>query len=159
MDNLEAILWAVVGALTLVGEVLTVSFFLLFFTLGAVVGLALALLGFGLTLQITGFIAVSVLSMLVLRPALLDRLAVQSGERYEGHKGIAGKSATVREAIEAGESGVVQLEGGEYWTARSALPKRRIQKGEKVRVLDTDGITALVDTLDNTEGPENETEV
>jgi len=151
LDNLEVIFWAVVAALTLVGEVLSVSFFLLFFTLGALVGLGLAFLGAGVPVQIGGFIAVSVLSMLVLRPALLNRMALQSGERYEGSKGITGRSAVVTEDIEAGGSGTVQLDGGEYWTARAALPKRSLGKGERVRVLDTDGITALVDTLDERE--------
>ncbi len=158
MDNLEVILWAVVAALTLVGEVLSLSFFLLFFTLGALVGLALAFIGFGMPLQITGFLVASVLSMLVLRPALLNRLALKSGERYEGARGIAGRSAIVTEEIGVGGRGLVQLDGGEYWTARSVLPKRRIGKGERVRVLDTDGITALVDTLESAGSPTSEAE-
>lgn len=151
MDNLEAIIWAVVSALTLIGEVLSVSFFLLFFTFGAVIGLALALLGFGIPVQITGFLAASVLSMLVLRPALLNRLALQSSEGYEGSKGIYGRSAVVIETVMADGSGTIELDGGEYWTARAALPRQEIEKGERVRILDTDGITVLVDRLQSME--------
>jgi membrane-bound ClpP family serine protease len=40
---------------------------------------------------------------------------------------------------------------GEFWTARSLYPGEKIEKGTKVRVLDTDGLTALVDTVE-TEG-------
>jgi membrane protein implicated in regulation of membrane protease activity len=148
LDSLEVIVWAVVAALTLVGEVLTVSFFLLFFTFGAVVGLVLALLGVGLPVQVAGFIVFSVLGMVLLRPTLLNRLAIQGSERYEGFKGITGRSAVVTEAIEPDRGGTVQLGDGEYWSARAVLPGRRIEAGSKVRVLDTDGIVALVDVVD-----------
>ncbi len=45
MGDLETIFWAVVAALAFVGELLSVSFFLLFFALGAAVALVAALLG------------------------------------------------------------------------------------------------------------------
>lgn len=45
MGDLETILWAVVAALAFVGELLSLSFFLLFFALGAAVALVAALLG------------------------------------------------------------------------------------------------------------------
>ena len=75
----EIIFWVALAALAFVGELLTVSFFLLFFSLGAVVGLAAALLGFGITVQALGFLAASVLSMVILRPAFLNRLALGEG--------------------------------------------------------------------------------
>ena len=144
--DLEVIFWAVLAALAFAGELLSVSFFLLFFSLGAVVALVLALAGLGLAAQAVGFIAASVLSMVVLRPALLNRLALRSGEGYAGHRGITGESAVVMEAIESGGKGTVRVGSGEFWTARSLHPGERIEKGTRVRVLDTDGLTALVDT-------------
>ncbi len=144
--DLDIIFWAVLAALAFAGELLSVSFFLLFFSLGAVVALVLAFAGFGLAAQAVGFIAASVLSMVVLRPALLNRLALRSGEGYAGHRGITGESAVVMEAIESGGKGTVRVGSGEFWTARSLHPGERIEKGTRVRVLDTDGLTALVDT-------------
>ncbi len=71
MGDWDIVVWAVVAALAFVGELLTVSFFLFFFSLGAVVALVMALVGItSLTAQIAGFIAASILSMVVLRPAL-----------------------------------------------------------------------------------------
>ncbi len=46
-DNLDIIFWAVLAALSFVGEILSVSFVLLFFSLGAVVALLTAFLGLG----------------------------------------------------------------------------------------------------------------
>ena len=147
----EIIFWVALAALAFVGELLTVSFFLLFFSLGAVVGLVAALLGFGITVQAVGFLAASVLSMIILRPAFLNRLALGSGEGYLGHRGVTGKSAVVTEEIEAGGKGMVRVGSGEFWTARSLHPDERIAQGARVRVLDTDGLTALVDTVDKKE--------
>ena len=143
----EIIFWAALAALAFVGELLTVSFFLLFFSLGAVVGLAAALLGFGITVQAVGFLAASVLSMVILRPAVLNRLSLRGGEGYRGHPGITGESAVVTEEIEAGGKGMVRVGTGEFWTARSLHPDEKIEQGTRVRVLDTDGLTALVDIV------------
>ena len=144
----EIIFWAVLAALAFVGELLTVSFFLLFFSLGAAVGLIAALLGAGTTVQAVAFVAASVLSMVILRPALLNRLSLRGSEGYAGHRGITGESAVVTEEIEAGGKGMVRVGTGEFWTARSVYPEEKIEQGARVRVLDTDGLTALVDTIE-----------
>ena len=147
----EIIFWAALAALAFVGELLTVSFFLLFFSLGAVVGLVAALLNLSVTVQAVGFLAASVLSMVILRPAFLNRLSLRGGEGYRGHRGITGESAVVTEEIEAGGKGMVRVGTGEFWTARSLHPDERIARGTRVRVLDTDGLTALVDTVETKE--------
>ncbi len=149
--NWEIIFWAALAALAFVGELLTVSFFLLFFSLGAVVGLVAAVLGLGIAVQAVGFLLASVLSMVILRPAVLNRLSLRSGEGYRGHRGIAGESAVVTEEIEAGGKGMVRVGSGEFWTARALYPDEKIEPGTRVRVLDTDGLTALVDTMETKE--------
>jgi membrane protein implicated in regulation of membrane protease activity len=146
LESWEIVFWAVLAALALVGELLTVSLFLLFFSFGAVVGLVAAMLGLGITVQAVGFVAASALSMAILRPALLNRLALGSGEGYRRHRGITGENAVVTEEIEAGGKGMVRVGSGEFWTARSLHPDEKIERGTRVRVLDTDGLTALVDT-------------
>ncbi len=150
--ELDIIFWAVVAGLAFAGEILSVSFFLLFFSLGAVVALALAFAGLGLVAQAIGFIAATVLSMVVLRPALLNRLSLRGGEPYAGHRGITGASAVVTETIEAGGKGTVRVGSGEFWTARAMYSGDGIGKGVKVRVLDTDGLTALVEPVEGEGG-------
>jgi membrane protein implicated in regulation of membrane protease activity len=144
----EVIFWVVLAALAFVGEIMTVSFFLLFFALGATVGVLLAFLGFGMGVQIVGFVAASLLSMAVLRPALLNRLAIGYGDNYDSPHNLTGKGGVVMKEIEPGESGTVKIGNGEFWTARSLYPDQRIEKGAKVRVLDTDGLTALVESTE-----------
>jgi membrane protein implicated in regulation of membrane protease activity len=143
----EIIFWAALAALAFVGEVLTVSFFLLFFSLGAVVGLVAAMFHLPVAVQAVGFVVASLLSMAVLRPALLNRLSLRGSEGYVGHRGITGESAVVTEEIEDGGKGMVRVGSGEFWTARSLHPGEKIERGTRVRVLDTDGLTALVDIM------------
>lgn len=151
-ENVYIIFWAVLAALAFVGELLSVSFFLLFFSLGALVGLLLAAVGAGVVAQVAGFIGASVLSMLVLRPALLHRISSRSSERYVGRGSITGKSGVVTSAIEPGGSGTVRIGSGEFWTARAIYPDQGLEAGTRVRVLDTDGVTALVEALGIEEG-------
>lgn len=141
------------AALAFVGELLSVSFFLLFFSLGAVVALVFAALGAGLVVQGIAFVAATVLSMAVLRPALLNRLALRGGEHYAGHS-ITGAGGVVTRTIEPGGSGTVRIGGGEFWTARSLRPDERIKEGTRVRVLDTDGLTAVVEAMDGVDEAE-----
>ncbi len=152
MEGLDMVVWAVVGALALVGEILTVSFFLLFFALGAAVALAIAFFGGGVALQVAGFVVASVLSMIALRPALLHRISFRESEKYEPRGGIVGKSGVVTSVIEPGGSGTVRIGSGEFWTARSVYPGQRIEPGVRVRVLDTDGLAALVEAVEIEEG-------
>lgn len=152
MDNLDLIFWAVLAALAFVGELLSVSFFLLFFSFGALIALLMAFLGFGIAAQVIGFIAASVLSTVALRPALLHRISFRGSERYEQRGSIMGKSGVVTDAIEPGGSGTVRIGSGEFWTARALRAGERIEPGTTVRVLDTDGLTALVETVEIEKG-------
>jgi membrane protein implicated in regulation of membrane protease activity len=152
MDDLDIVFWAVLAVLAFVGELLTVSFFLLFLSLGALAGLALAALNFGIAVQAVGFVAASVLSMAVLRPALMHRISFRGSERYESRNAVTGRSGVVTDAIEPGGSGMVRIGSGDFWTARSVYPEQGIEAGTRVRVLDTDGVTALVEAVGIEEG-------
>jgi membrane protein implicated in regulation of membrane protease activity len=148
LEGLDIVVWAAVAALAFVGEILTVSFFLLFLSAGALIALLMALLGFGIVFQVVGFVVVSVLSTAILRPALLHRIFFPESEGYESRGGIVGKSGVVTNAIEPDGSGMVRIGNGEFWTARSLYPGQRIEPGARVRVLHTEGLTALVEAVE-----------
>jgi membrane protein implicated in regulation of membrane protease activity len=147
MENLDIVFWAVLAIVAFAGELLTVSFFLLFLSLGALAGLILASLGFGIAVQAIGFVAASALSMAVLRPTLMHRISFRGSERYESRNAVTGRSGVVTDGIEPGGSGTVRIGSGEFWTARSVYPEQGIEAGTRVRVLDTDGVTALVEAV------------
>jgi membrane protein implicated in regulation of membrane protease activity len=150
--DFEVLLWAVVAAVAFVGELLSISFFLLFFALGSAVALVVALSGAGIVAQIVGFAVTSLLSLIVLRPVLISRLSSRGGERYVSRPLITGKSGIVTNTIESGASGMVRIGDGEFWTARSVYPDQRIEAGSRVRVLGTDGLVALVESIEAEKG-------
>lgn len=152
MSDSEIIFWVVVSAVAFVGEILTVSLFLLFFALGAAVALLVALLGAGIVAQVVGFVVASLLGLVVLRPVLLHRVFLGVGERYVSRAGITGETGLVTNTIEPGASGTVRIGDGEYWTARAMYPNQKIEVGSRIRVLDTDGLTALVESMEIEEG-------
>ncbi len=149
---MEIIFWAVVATLAFVGELLSFSFFMLFFALGAAVALVVALSGFGIVAQAVGFGAASLLSLGVLRPVLLSKVSLRGSERYVSPAGITGKSGVITNVIEPGMSGMVRIGDGEFWTARAMYPNQRIEAGSRVRVLDSDGLTALVESMEVEKG-------
>jgi membrane protein implicated in regulation of membrane protease activity len=155
LENLDIVFWAALALLAFVGELLTVSFFLLFLSSGALVGLILASLDFGIAVQAVGFVAASALSMAVLRPALMHRISFRGSERYESRDSVTGKSGVVTDRIEPGGSGTVRIGSGDFWSARSLYPGEGIEPGTRVRVLDTDGITALVEAVGIEEGEQS----
>ncbi|MDQ4062718.1 MAG: NfeD family protein [Actinomycetota bacterium] len=152
LGGLEIIFWAVVATLAFVGELLSFSFFMLFFALGAAVALVVALLGSGIVAQVVSFVAASLLSLVVLRPVLLSKVSLRGSERYVSPAGITGKSGVVTNAIEPGASGMAWIGDGEFWTARAMCSNQRIEAGSRVRVLDSDGLTALVESMEVEKG-------
>lgn len=148
MDNWDIVFWAALAALAFVGELLTVSIFLLFFSIGAVVAVGVSLLNLGLAVETAAFVIASLLSMVILRPALLNRLALRTGERYVSSNEVTGKRGVVTGDIEPGEKGMVRIGNGEFWTARAFHRDEKLEEGTRVRVLDTDGLTALVESLE-----------
>lgn len=152
MSGWEITFWAVLAALAFVGELVSVSFFLLFFALGASVALLVALSGAGIVAQVVGFVVASLVSLVVLRPVLLHRISLRGGEPYVSRAGITGKSGIVTNDIEPGGSGMVRIGDGEFWTARAVYPNQKLEAGSRVRVLDTDGLTALVESMEVEKG-------
>ncbi len=152
MGGLEIIFWAVVVTLAFVGELLSFSFFMLFFALGAAVALVVALSGAGIVAQAVGVVAASLLSLVVLRPVLLSKVSLRGSERYVSPAGITGKSGVVTNAIEPGASGMVRIGDGEFWIARAMYSNQRIEAGSRVRILDSDGLTALVESMEVEKG-------
>jgi membrane protein implicated in regulation of membrane protease activity len=137
------ILWVVAACAFGVGEMLTTSFFLAPFALGAAVAAVVAVAGAGALASWVAFIAVSVLTLLTLRPIVVRRL--HSGPQLRtGAAALVGKPAIVLETISNREGvGCVKIDG-EVWTARAFDEDQVIERGARVEVVDIKGATALV---------------
>jgi membrane protein implicated in regulation of membrane protease activity len=135
------LLWLIVAVGLSVGEVLTLSFFLFPFAVGAGGAAVAAGVGAGLAIQFLVFTALSLASLTIVRPIARRHLRTPPSIQT-GTAALVGRSALALEEI-TDTSGTVKLEG-EVWTARAFDDDQRIAAGTKVHVVEIKGATALV---------------
>jgi membrane protein implicated in regulation of membrane protease activity len=138
------VIWIVAACVLAVGEILTVSFFLGPFAIGALLAAGVAAAGGGWAPSTIVFLAVSVLVLLVARPIARRHLRQPSALRT-GTAALVGRQALVLERIVNDEATGVAKIDGEVWTARAFDDDRVIEPGEHVHVMEIRGATALVD--------------
>ena len=137
-----ALIW-LVFALGLAGaEALTGDMFLLMLSGGALAAAGSSwLLDWPVWADGAVFLLVSVLLLVVVRPALRRKLTAGNG-LPEPVKALEGKTALVLDRISRHE-GQVKLEG-EIWTARPFNDNDVYEPGDHVTVMHIDGATAVV---------------
>jgi membrane protein implicated in regulation of membrane protease activity len=140
----EALLWIVLGVVLVVAEIFTTTLFLLMVGLGAFAAAVAAAFGAPIAVQALIFAAVSALTVVVVRPTIKRhrRPASETGEQPFGVEAITGSAALVLERVDT-EGGLVKIDG-ELWTARSYDATQVLRPGERVRVVEVRGATALV---------------
>ncbi len=138
-----SILWLLAAAAFGAGEMLTMGFFLAPFALGALLAALVDAIGAGGTASWIVFVAVSILTLGLLRPIARAHMRTPAQLRT-GSAALIGKQAVVLERIVNDEgAGCVRIDG-EVWTARAYDEDQVIEKGTRVQVLEIRGATALV---------------
>jgi membrane protein implicated in regulation of membrane protease activity len=133
--------WMIAAGVFAIGEIATLGFFLGPIAIAGVTAAIVALAGGGLAAQWIVFIAVSLASLLVLRPIARRHLRTP-GQLRTGTAALIGRSAVVLERVDR-DGGQVKL-AGEVWSARSYDDDEAFEPGARVEVLKIDGATALV---------------
>jgi membrane protein implicated in regulation of membrane protease activity len=140
--DLWLIVWLVVGAALIVAEIFTTTFVLLMFGLGAFAAAGAAALGAGVPVQAAVFAAVSALSLLAVRPTLKRYMRRDVRDTQMGVEALEGSMALVIEAVDH-DSGQIKIDG-EMWRARPYDATQTFAVGERVRVIEIKGATAMV---------------
>ena len=140
--DLWLIVWLVVGAALIVAEIFTTTFVLLMFGLGAFAAAGAAALGAGVPVQAAVFAVVSALSFLAVRPTLTRYMRRDVRDTQMGVEALEGSMALVIEAVDH-DSGQVKIEG-ELWRARPYDATQTFAVGDRVRVVEIKGATAMV---------------
>jgi membrane protein implicated in regulation of membrane protease activity len=135
------VIWLLVGVALGVGEVLTLSFFLGPFAIGALVAALLSAAGVGPVVAGVAFLVVSTLALLTLRPVARRHVRTPAALRTNT-AALVGRTGTVIDRVSDGE-GSVKLDG-EVWTARPYDDDAVIEPGRRVHVMEIRGATALV---------------
>jgi len=141
-------IWMILAAILLIGEILTVGFFLIFLSIGSAAAGILALLGVGRPGQIIVFIIVSGI-LFVFGRRFADRVTENQppgigADRFIGQEGV------VLESIDHNaNTGSVRI-GQDEWRAISESGEI-IQKGSRIEVTRINGTRAVVKTIEKEE--------
>ena len=138
------VLWLIALIVFAVGEAITVGLTSVWFAVGALGALIAAGFGAALWLQVVVFLALSGVTLLLVRPLakkfLTPRYQATNADR------VIGATALVTEEIDNLKgSGLVNI-SGQVWTARSARDVV-IQPGREVKVLRIEGVKVFVELL------------
>ena len=138
------VLWLIALIVFAVGEAITVGLTSVWFAVGALGALIAAGFGAALWLQVVVFLALSGVTLLLVRPLakkfLTPRYQATNADR------VIGATALVTEEIDNLQGrGLVNI-SGQVWTARSA-PDVVIQPGREVKVLRIEGVKVFVELL------------
>ncbi|MGC9665679.1 NfeD family protein [Planosporangium sp. 12N6] len=136
------VLWLVVAVGLAIAEVFTGTFVLIMLAAGALAAAGTAAVGGELWAQGLVFALVSGLALVGVRPALRRRVDRGGTEAPIGLAAIEGSTGTVLERVDA-DHGLVKIEG-ELWQARSFDGTQEYEPGERVRVIEVKGATAMV---------------
>jgi membrane protein implicated in regulation of membrane protease activity len=137
------VIWILVAVAFGIGEVLTTTFVLAPFSVGALVAAFIAAIGGGTLGSWMAFIVVSLLTLWVVRPIARAHMRTPAQLRT-GTAALIGRRAIVLERIANDEGvGCVRIDG-EVWTARAYVEDEVIEAGTPVEVIEIRGATALV---------------
>jgi membrane protein implicated in regulation of membrane protease activity len=135
--------WAVIAIICLILELSSGDFFIICFSIGAVFAIISAVLGLSIYWQIFIFAIFSLLSVLFIRPVALRWLHKNDPNKPSNADALLGRTGRVTEAISAGGSGYVQIDG-DLW---KAVSQADIAVGTTVRVVGRESTIITVEAL------------
>ena len=143
--NWEAIFWLAAMVIFIIAEATTVTLVSIWFAVGALGAVLIALLGGGLTLQVTVFLALAIVLLIFLRGAVrkhfTPRITRTNVDSVIGATGIVVTPVNNIAAL-----GQVQINGIE-WSARST-GNVHIPAGTLVRVDKIEGVKVFVTAVE-----------
>jgi membrane protein implicated in regulation of membrane protease activity len=134
--------WLLAAIGLAIAEIFTSTFVLLMFAIGALVTAGVAAVGAPIPVQAIAFALTSALALWAVRPTLRRHLVRGGPNTPMGVEAIEGSTGVVLEQVDA-DQGLVKLEG-ETWRARAYDGTQVIPVGERVRVIEIKGATAMV---------------
>ena len=145
--NWEAIFWLAAMVIFIIAEATTVTLVSIWFAVGALGAILIALLGGGLTLQVTVFLALAIVLLIFLRGAVRKHFAPRiTRTNVDSVIGATGIVVTPVNNIAA--LGQVQINGVE-WSARSTNGSH-IGAGTLVKVDKIEGVKVFVSLAQET---------
>lgn len=139
--------WLLLALIALGGELLTMSFYLVYEALAGVMAAIVSAFIPLVSVQILAFAIFSLIGLLFLRPRTVQLLLRVAHGPTQFYSDMAGRVVTVRQEVTESH-GLVDIGGGEFWTARSAVPGLVLKPGVQAQVLFREGVRLMVQPAD-----------
>jgi membrane protein implicated in regulation of membrane protease activity len=137
-----AVFWIVLAVALAAAEIFTGTFMLLMLAAGALAAAVAAGLDAPTVVQGLTFAVASAATLLGVRPILQRALHRNADDTPMGLEAIEGSPGLVMERVDL-DHGLIKI-GGELWSARPYDATQTFDEGERVRVIEIRGATALV---------------
>lgn len=143
--NLQAVVWLVILVILLAVEAVTLGLTTIWFAGGALAAFGMAIAGTEVLSQIVVFCVVSILLLIITRPAAVRWL--NKGHVKTNAESLIGETAVVTELIDnLANSGQVQVKG-QYWTARALADDQKIAIEKTVKIKEISGVKLIVEEV------------
>ncbi len=138
---MDILIWILVAIVFIIMELITNTFFLLWFGIGAIVAAILNYLGFDIYVQFLGFAVVSIILVLSTR-RFADRITPESTKKTTAER-LIGKTAKVVRQID--ENTFVVSVAGEEWSAHT---NDQVDVDDTVKVVGINSIILIIEKVD-----------
>lgn len=142
------VMWGIVFIIALSMELSTASFVSIWFALGALVSLVLAIFNVKWFIQVPVFVVISVVALVISRPIYTKYLKNKAGDNPTNADAIVGQVYELRTPIMNNQKGTVQVRDV-IWDVVSDQP---IDAGQKVKVIRIAGNRLEVEAVEIKEG-------
>lgn len=142
----EAYYWLVLFVVLIIIEIITMGLTTIWFAGGSLVAFFAAIAGANLYVQLTLFLAVSLLLLIVTRPMAKKYFFTQ--KEKTNVDSLIGRSAVVVETVNNLENTGKVLLNGIEWTARTERANVQIERDTVVRVLRIEGVKVIIEKGD-----------
>ena len=141
MDNFQTIVWAVLAALFIIGELLTAGFFLFWFGVAASVSCVLAIIGVGAGWQLAVFVFLSIILVASTR-RFADKITKESPVKVASDRALGKKGLVIERIDPIRDTGMVLVDR-EKWRADSQKDAV-IEKDAIIEVIGIEGTHLIV---------------
>ena len=140
---MDLMVWLGIMIITILIEVITIRYFTIWFSIGALAAVAATLLNAPVAVQIVVFVVVSVLALIFLRPILVKWF--NRDKKRARVEGMIGRQAIVISDIDNTQGGGLVRIGKKEWSARRKNDRARYRTGDVIRVTAVTGNYLIVE--------------
>lgn len=135
---MDVLIWILIAMVFIILELITNTFYLVWFGIGSLVAAILNYLGFDMYVQIASFIIVSAALILSTRK-FADRITPESGKKTTAER-LIGMDAKILRQID--ETTYVVIVAGEEWSAHT---NDSVDVGDTVKVVGINSIILIIE--------------